>query len=76
MSSSSSLLCLLGVFVACLSASSVSSPLSDFSESESDSVSDDDVPLESDSELSSSLSSDSDSSSSFLDSSSVILSGF
>jgi hypothetical protein len=75
MSSSSSLFCVLDVFVSLLFASSVSSSLSDFSEFESDSVSDDDVSLESDSELSS-LSSDSDSSSSVLYFSSVVLSGF
>jgi hypothetical protein len=73
MSSSSSLVGELGVFLVCLTVLCVSISSSDLFESESDSVHDDD---DSDSELSSSVFSDSDSSSSSSDSSVVNLSGF
>ncbi len=79
MSSSSSLVGKLGVFFVCLTVLCVSSSLSGLSESESDSVpdDDDDESLVSDSELSSSLLSDSGSfSSSSSDSSFVDLFGF
>jgi hypothetical protein len=78
MSSSSSLVGELGVFLVCLTVLCVSFSSSGLSESESDSVpdDDDDDSLVSDSELSSSLLSDSDSSSSSSDSSVVDLSGF
>ena len=77
MSSSSSLVGELGMFFGCLTVLCVSFSSSDLSESESDSVpDDDDESLVSDSELLSSLLSDSDSSSSSSDSSVVNLSGF